>query len=839
MLRVTLKSVRGHVVRFMLTLFAVSLGVAFVAGSFVLTDGLRSTFDTLIETSTQGTDISVRGLEGGSNITGEGMTTRLPLDLVDRLRGVDGVERAVPDIQGTILLVGKNGTAVRGVGGAPTLGFAYAADDPVVTLIKGRAPRGPNEVAVESSTLRRSGLTVGDTTQALVGPEPRQVTVAGELEFDGPLAGATLTLLDEPSARAVFSPDGAVPSFSLTAADGVSPDTLRDRVADVLPPDAEAVTGEQLQQEVRDQVEVGLGFINIFLLAFAGISLFVGAFIIANTFSILVAQRGRELAILRAVGASRGQVMRVVLGESAVVGLVGSAVGLLLGVGLAAGLQQIIGIESSGELPVLLHTVLWSFGVGLVVTVVSALVPAVRASRVAPVEAMRSTVLMTPKRLWGRGVIGVVGAALGVALLMVGVRGDVRWSLVGFGAGLTLIGVLVSAPLATRPVVRVVAAPFVWLMGTVGRLARENSLRNPRRTATTASALMIGLALMAAISVLAASAKSSVADLVETQLTADYVLNGGGQVQFPATVAEKVAKLPGVDSVATIGGLGVDVGEDTSFAIAADAEGLGDNVVITMAQGSLTALDEGEVLLSETYAKDRGWQVGQSITATLGMLKNRPLTVGGVYKDNQVLSVAALIVPRTLYREAVPAPDQGDFLVYVKAGQGADLATLKAHLVDVVKPYLLVSVQDGSEFTDSQAADINQILGILYVLLALSVVIAVLGIINTLALSVFERTREIGLLRAVGLTRAQLFRMITVESVTTAVFGALLGAALGLGLGVALQRAGSGQGLEILAIPWGTLLIVIAAAAVAGVLAAVLPAIRAVRLNVLTAIATE
>jgi len=838
MLRVTLKSVRGHVVRFLLTLFAVSLGVAFVAGSFILTDGLRSTFDSLIETSAQGTDVSVRGLEGGSNITGEGMTTRLPLTLVDDLRAVDGVERAVPDVQGTILLVGKDGTAVRGVGGAPTLGFAYAADDPVLTLLEGRAPQGPAEVAVDSATLKRSGLSVGDTTQALVGAEPRQVTVVGEVKFDGPLAGATLTLLDDASARAVFSPDSAVPSFSLTAAEGVSQDTLRERVTPVLPAQAEAVTGAQLQQETRDQVEVGLGFINTFLLIFAGISLFVGAFIIANTFSILVAQRGRELAILRAVGASRGQVMRVVLGESAVVGLAGSAVGLLLGVGLAAGLQPLIGIESSGDLPVLPHTVLWSFGVGLVVTVLSALVPAVRASRVAPVEAMRADVVITPKGLRGRGIIGTVGAVLGVALLLVGVRGEVRWPVVVVGAALTVIGVLVAAPLATRPVVRVVAAPFVLLMGTTGRLARENSLRNPRRTATTASALMIGLALMAAISVLAQSAKASVSDLVETQLTADYVLNGGGATQFPGTVGEKVARLPDVASVATIGGLGVESGDSTSLAIAADAEGIADNVKVTMTRGSLQALDAGDVLLSETLAKDRGWALGQSITATLGTLKDRSLRVGGIYQDNQVLS-GAMIVPRALYREAVPTPEQGDFLVYVKARDGADVAALRSQLVDVVKPYLVVSVQDGSEFTDSQASQVNRILGILYVLLALSVVIAVLGIINTLALSVFERTREIGLLRAVGLTRPQLFRMITVESVATAVFGALLGAALGLGLGIALQRATAGQGLETLAIPWTTLIIVILAAAVAGVVAAVLPAVRAMRLDVLRAITTE
>ncbi len=838
MLRLTLRSVRGHVLRFLLTLFAVALGVAFVAGSFVLTDSLRTTFDSLIETSSQGTDVSVRGLEGGSNISGEGLMTRLPLDLEDELRDVDGVARAVPDIQGTILVVGADGTAVRGVGGAPTLGFAYADDDPVLTLLDGRAPRGRQEIVLDSATLERSGLSVGDTTQALVGAEPREVTVVGEVQFDGPLAGATLALLDDPSARAAFSPDDAVPSFSITADEGVSQGELRDRIAQVLPPQAEAVTGEELKQEVRDQVEVGLGFVNTFLLVFAGISLFVGAFIIANTFSILVAQRGRELALLRAMGATRAQVRSVVLGESAVVGVIGSAVGLLLGVGLAAGLQPLIGIESSGELPVRPRTVAASFAVGIVVTMLSALVPAVRASRVAPVEAMRDDVILTQKGLRGRGIVGVAAAVAGVVLLVLGLGDEVQWLLLGTGAALTLIGVLVAAPLTTRPVVRVVAAPFVVAFGAVGRLARENSLRNPRRTATTASALMIGLALMAAISVLAQSAKASVSDLVETQLTADYVLNGGGQVQFPGTVGERVAELPGVASVATIGGLGVEIDGDTTFAIAADSAGIADNVRLTVAEGSLQALDDGEIMVDESLATERGWALGDTVTAALGTLTDRTLTVGGIYEDNQVVG-GPMIVPRALYREAVPAPEQGDFLVYVKAQDGVDVPALRSELVDIVKPFLVVSVQDGSEFTDSQADSINQILSILYVLLALSIVIAVLGIINTLALSVFERTREIGLLRAVGLTRGQLFRMITVESVATAVFGALLGAALGLGLGIALQRAVASQGLETLAIPWATLVVVVLAAAVAGVVAAVLPAVRAVRLDVLRAITTE
>jgi putative ABC transport system permease protein len=349
---------------------------------------------------------------------------------------------------------------------------------------------------------------------------------------------------------------------------------------------------------------------------------------------------------------------------------------------------------------------------------------------------------------------------------------------------------------------------------------------------------MMGLALIAAISVTAQSAKASVADLVDRQLTADFVLNGGGQAQFPPTVADAVQKVPGVASVATIGGVPVKVAGDTSFAIAADARGIEDNVRVDVTSGSLQSLDDGSILINSSLARDRGWAVGDTVKATVGTLRDTPLTVGGVFKDNQVLS-GSMVLPRALYTKAVPVALQGDFLVYVKAEPGADLTAVRKALVAVVKPFLVVSVQDGKEFTDAQAAQVNQLLALIYVLLALSVVIAVLGIVNTLALSIFERTREIGLLRAVGLSRRQLSSTITIESVATAVFGALLGAVLGLGLGIALQHGLVSQGLEVLAIPWAQLVVVVVFAAVAGVVAAILPAIRAVRLDILRAVTTE
>jgi len=710
-------------------------------------------------------------------------------------------------------------------------------------VIDGRGPQTAGEVAVESSTLKLSKLKVGDTTQALIGQTPRSVTITGEVKFEAGLAGATIVVLDEQSAEQAFAPDGKVPSFTVTGDPGIGQQQLADRVAAVLPADAEAVTGKTFQDETKKEIDQVLGFISTFLLVFALLALFVGLFIIFNTFSMLVAQRTRELALLRAVGASRGQVLRLVLGEAIVIGLLGAVAGLVVGLGLAGALQALFGsfgLDISGGLPVHTRTVVVSVVAGLVVTLLSATLPAIRAARIAPVVAMRDDVATPVGGVLRRGVIGLLLVVIGVAVVVPSVTGDdVRWLPVGLGAFVVLIGSIVAAPAAARPVIRVVASPFTTLGGTVSRMARENALRNPRRTATTATALMIGLALMAGVSVIAASMRASVSDLVERQLTADYVLNGG-QAPFPPTVASEVSKLPQVTSVAQIGFVNVKVGDDTEYAISATAQGIEENVKTEVLSGSLSALDSGQVVVSETAADEHGWKVGSTLTgAGIGTLNDQTLTVGAVITDNQVLNNPAMIVPRELYEKAVPAAMQGDFLVYVKAEGGGDQAALRDELNDVVRPFIVVSVQDGSEFTSSQADQVNQILYIMYALLALTIIIAVLGIINTMALSVFERTREIGLLRAVGLSRRQLRRMITLESVQTSVFGAVLGAVLGIAIGVVVQRGLVSEGLEELAIPWIQIVIVVVGAAIAGVVAAILPAWRAVRLDVLKAISTE
>ena len=834
MRRVTLRGLQGHVVRLLLTAAAVMLGVSFVTGTFVLRDSFDQALGGLVAGSSAGLDVSVRGTEIDG---GDGARARVPLDLVDTLSAVPGVARVSPDLQGVAIIAGSDGSAVR-TSGAPGLGFAFSEDDPAFKLVAGRGPTKAGEVVVETVTLDKAGLDVGDQTVAVIGGDTRRVTITGEVEF-GVLFGATAVLVDEASAIRAFAPDGTVASITIGADPDVGQGELRAAVAEVIPGATEAVTGATVDAESETAVQKGLGFFTTFLLAFAGVALFVGSFIIANTFTMLIGQRARELALLRALGASRNQVLGSVLGEAAIVGVVGSLLGMGLGIlvaqGAKAAIHGLLGVDIGTSLPVTSSTLLISLAVGTLVTLASAILPARRASRTAPVAAMRGDAPIAQKSLRRRGTAGAVLLVVGGSLLLIGVTRDhVPWVLAGIGSFVAVIGMLVGAPLFTRPVVRVVAWPFVVVSGVVARLARQNALRVPRRTAATASALMIGLALVAGISVLAQSVKASVTEGVSNELTSDFVLNAGAS-SMPSILADEARQLPQVGSVAALSMVPVRIGEFSTAASAVEAGPVSDNFKVPMAEGRLDSLEGDRVLVDRTTAADNGWQVGDVLPATVGTLGDHDLVVGGIYEDSQAFG-SHVIVDRTLYEAAVPLSLQDDRRVFVSAVAGADQAELRDALDGIAKPYLVVSVQNSSEFAGEQGAAIDNLLNLLYVLLLFSVVIAVLGIVNTLALSVLERTREIGLLRAIGLQRRQLGAMITIEAITTAVFGAVLGTLLGLGLGIALQRGLESQGLRTLGIPWGLIVLMLVASVLVGVLAAVAPSIRATRLNILGAI---
>jgi putative ABC transport system permease protein len=873
MLRVSYRNVTGRFWTLVLTALSVVLGTAFVAGSLVFTDSIDRTLTRAFDSTSDTVDVVVRGVEGAGSAGGFGDgRTPLPLTLADDLEQVDGVESVEPELFGSALIVGADGTAVRN-GQAPAFGYGYVPDDPVQEIVDGRGPESPDEIAVESTTLDQSGLAVGDRTTLVAGDDPAEVTIVGEVGIETNF-GATIVLLDPGTAEAIFAPDGTATTFNVRGEGDVDQQALADRVAEVVPDEAQTITQQQLSDEAQEQLASALGFVNTFLLVVAGVSLFVGALIIFNVFSMLLARRTRELALLRAVGASRGQVLGSVVVEAVAVGLLGSALGLGLGLLVALALQAVvgsIGFEIPAQVPVDGTTVAITVGAGLVVTVLSAVLPAVRASRIAPVAALRDDVALPERAVRLRTAIGLVLAVIGAGALLVGILGDVAGPLYVIGAGvlLTFVGVLVAAPGLARPVVWLVSVPSVAVWGTVARLARRNAIRNPRRTAATAGALMIGTALVGAATIVASSVNASVAEAVENELLADFVLTSGQTTVFPTSVAGEVDEVPGVDLVVPVravsmlvapegsdpaevlappeAGPAIEVSDGTAtagpggavslFAVATGLEQSADVLVLDVADGGVDGAAEDSLALNRSTAEANDWEVGDVLTARVGAAELLDFTVTAIYEDSTVLPEA--VVDPEVYDAAVPEGQRSDQQVFVLAQEGADLEALRADLAAVVEPYYVISVLDGEEFTGTATQAINILLGVVAALVGLSILVAAIGIVITLVLSVIERQREIGLLRAVGLTRMQLRRAVTLEGVSTSVFGALLGITLGVVFGLALQRGLAADGLDTLSVPWTTLIGMLVGGAILGIVAAAAPAWWASRQPVLEAIATE
>lgn len=862
MTRVGLRGIRAHLVRFALSLLAVALGVSFVAGTFSLREMLSATFSDIVDTTMVG-DAYLRGVpevDGGSTAPGDigfsAARTRVPLSAVPALEAVDGVQSVVPDVIGGVVLVGADGTAVLN-GQAPSLGVGWSPDDPAVHVSDGRAPRDPGEVALETVTLETSGLSVGDTTSVVVGGELHTVRVVGEVSGTAPLAGATMTYFDLATATAAFAPDGRVDTIAVHARDGVGETDLVERLESVVVDPAmagaraEVVTGDRMRAESRESIESTLGFVNTFLLVFAAISLFVGGFIIANTFAMSVRQRMRELALLRAMGASPTQVFGSVLVQAAVVGVVGSLLGVAGGVGLVSVLRVVfegMGMDLGASVPLDVRTVVVSVLVGTVVAIVAAALPARRAAVVPPVEAMREDVVDVEGSLRVRGSIGalllVIGAAgVGLAALA---PDSFAWveehpaALLGIGAGAVVLGGLAVAPVVARTTLGVLAAPVVRGLRPVGALARGNVTRSPRRTAGTAGALMIGMALVSAAAVLAGSTQASVGAIVDDELKADLLIQSA-TTRIPDEAVQAVADADGVGSVdvLTFGQVQVAVGADAPErlgVVGVDPMVFDRSVGLTVVDGSLTALDAGQVGVKRASAEQHGWQVGDVLTLTAdGRSVTRSI---GAVLDGRSIS-APLVLPSELYDDVMPATAGAIDTVFVNASPGTTTAQLRETLTDTLRPYVVLSVLDAEDFASELAAQVDQVLVILYALLGLSLVIAVLGIVNTLALSVIERTREIGLLRAVGLGRLQLAGTVAVESVLTAVFGTVLGLAVGVGLASAMPAVLADEGLTQLAVPWESLGLMLGLAVVVGLLAALWPAVRAARLPVLDAVSYE
>ncbi len=762
------------------------------------------------------------------------------------MAAVDGVAAVDGFVQGTATVVDSEGEPIGNPGqGPPTFGFSWTDDDELsqFTISDGREPTGPGEVVLDETTAETGNLSVGDQIQILVpvGAETFELVGVAKFGDSGSIGGATTALFELEEAQRALAVEGVLDGIAIRAEEGLSEEEIVSRVAAVLDGNNEVITGTEATEENQDAIRDSLSFFTIFLTIFAIIAVFVSTFVIYNTFSILIAQRTRELALFRALGANQGQVLGSVFVEAIVIGIVGSLLGVGLGIGLSFGLQAMLngfGIElPSGGLVVLPRTIILSVVVGTVVTVVAALFPAVRAARITPIEAMRESAAESYKRNNVRVGIGLVITALGAVAILVGLLAP-EISLAGLGAVAMFIGVFVLGPTIAKPVARVLGAPIAATRGTTGKLARDNSMRNPKRMARTAAALTVGVALVAGVTVLASSLSASIENTIEEGFVGDVVIDSGSFGPGGGFSPELTSSLAELDETEVVSGIRVGIGElegTGDFLLAFDPATGFELFDIGLIEGAPSDLTDDAIFLLDTKAEDLEVGVGDTVLVNFPNSGEQSLTVRGLYDDaalagNQVIS-------QSLWEST--GAEQLEFAAYATLAEGVSIEEGRAAIESVTAAYPNTTVQDREEFVESQTGQLDLILNLIYALLGLAIIIAAFGIANTMRLSTIERTREIGLLRAVGMTRGQVQSTIRWEAVITAVFGALLGVALGLFFGYAIIYALRDQGVSSFSVPVVALTTVVGLAAVVGLLASIVPSVRASRRNILEAIATD
>lgn len=847
MFRLSLRTVLAHKGRFLMTTLAVVVGVGFVVGAFVVTDTLRRAVDDLFETINT-TDVTVRAvtdLESGAG--GPASRGRIDGALVREVQAVDGVAVAGGSVVGYAQLLTVEGDPVTTTG-APLFGFNWP-DDPRLTpaiLDAGRAPTAAGEVAIDRGTAQDYDFAVGDRTHLLVSAGQVPVTIVGVFGWgeSNSLLGARLTGMEAGWADEVLAAGGRVDTVDVVAEDGTDPAELAARIDDVLPPGAEAVASTQVVDEGQEQVSGMLSVFQNVLLAFAGIAVFVSAFFINNTFAIVVGQRVRELSLLRALGASGRQVTASVVTEALVVGVVAGVVGIGVGLVIAGALQAILaagGFDLPDRALVLTgRTLVAAVVVGIPITVLSSLPAARRAARVAPVAGMAGTVDPSARskrwRVTFGGVLAVGGAALVAAGLFAVDDTRATFTCLAVGAVALFVGIGVLSPLFAGPVAGVLGWPFSRGRRSTGRLARANAMRSPERTARTAAALMIGLALVTTALVVGESMKRSFSDAISGAVTADYVVAGSGFTGFSPQVAADLSALPEVEATTGIRFDRFDIEGEEAGIVAVDPDTADQMVDIDLIEGSYDDLGADTIFLHEDSAQERGLEVGDEVTVTYASGGPRAVRVAGVYGD--ATFAGNFLMDLGEFSRRYPSNNL-DLYVFATLADGVDAATGRDAIEQALEPYPQVELQSRAEFNEKQQARVDQMLLAVNGLLGLALLIALLGIANTLALSVIERTREIGLLRAVGQARRQTRLMVLLEALIVSVFGALLGLVIGLALGLGAASAMPDSVITTVAVPVGSLVGVLVAAAAFGILAGVLPARRAARLDVLDAISHE
>ncbi|MDQ3450091.1 MAG: ABC transporter permease [Actinomycetota bacterium] len=847
MLRAAIRSLLAHKTRLGLTAVSIILGVAFIAGTYIYTDTTNEAFADVFDTAFEGVDVYV----SGDSEFAFGQGVYFDQSVADDIAGVAGVARVEPalTVEG-VQVIGPDGEPIGG-GGPPQFGASVpSAEDQVATsflLREGRAPVGAGEVVIDGSTVRAGEFELGDTVQIVsptaVAEQYELVGVIGFGDADN-LAGATVAAFDLATIQAISGRVGRLSDINIQAEPGVAVDGVVSAIEAVLPEDVRVQSAQSAAEEQAGEIQGQLGFFTNFLLVFAFVALFVGSFIIYNTFRIVIAQRMRELALMRAIGSTRGQVVRTVLLEAVLVGVASSLVGIAAGFGLAVGLRAIldaVGLDlPSGSMVLVPRTVIAGLVVGVVVTTASAVLPAVAASRIPPVAAMRADEL-APRRqsLRLRAVLGTLVLATGAVLIYVGLTNDsasttVALSSVGIGVLVMILGAYALSALLARPVAAVIGAPFARFFGVAGKLAQRNAGRSPRRTSATAAAIMVGIALITLASIMSASIQATVDEIFATGVDAEVVVTApfDSNVGFSPELAARAAALPEVDAVTRVPfGPALLMGDET-FVSGLDPN-YADFFTIDEVDGSLD-LATGELLVDSRTARDLGWAVGDPVELVFEETGPQQFAVGAVVASDAIDGIS---ITREAY-DANFAVD-ADSQVYIQLADGVSPEQGRDAVAAVTTDIPTADVQTNEELTDSIADQVNRLLSLITGLLGMTVLVALIGVTNTMALAVFERTREIGLLRAVGLNRPQTRRMIRFEASIISTFGALLGVALGIFFGWAIVQALAEEGFTTFVIPWVALAVWVLATAVLGVLFAIWPARRAAKLNVLAAISHE
>ncbi|MEY3258292.1 MAG: hypothetical protein RI954_318 [Actinomycetota bacterium] len=844
MLGLSLRMTLARKGRLVLTSLAIILGTGFLSGTLIFSDTLNKTFDRLFADVFRDVDAYVRSSQFVEVGFGGEQRAQTPITALETVLAVDGVDDATGDIQAFARIIAKDGTPMGSENGPPTFGgIATESLAGLWTIEEGRLPVGPTEMVMDKATAKNADYAIGDRVRVTAQSGSRTFTLVGIANYGDVSSpgGATFALFDQPTASEFLLREGYVDAFLVKGDGTLSDEDLAARITASLDPTLklETLTGAQITQETQDQIGQVLSFLTIFLTAFSLIALGIGCFVIYNVFSITIAQRLRENALLRAIGASKRQVSTSMFVEAGVIGVIGSFLGFASGIGLSQALSALLnafGVEIPTKgLSVSVSTLVITVLVGTIVTLVSAIFPALRAGRVPPLAALRDTALEVVDQRGRRVLIGVVVSALGALAITLTALGRSN-NFLGFGILFVFAGVIIIGPAISKPVALALGRPIERWRGVTGGMARQNAARNPKRTARTAAPVLIGVALVTAFTAFAASLRAEIRDTIGSSFRGDYALSVDSQGfgGIPLTVTDQIAALPAVQQATGIGFVSVKFGEDSRFAVVIDPATTGGLYDFTMLEGRQDTLSPTGVLVSKTVATNKALSVGSTIPITLldGDVVNAK--VEGIFDGEGTFG--NYVVNRKLFTDT-STPLFNNY-VYIVKSPGADDEALESAVSAITTELGIGTLQSREEFIDAQAAQVNQILGLIYGLLTLSIFIAVVGIVITLLLSVFERTREIGLLRAVGMTRSQVRTTVRWESVITSLYGAVVGVILGIVMGAVLIGVLADGGLSAFRLPVTGTVVILVLSFIIGVLASIYPARRATKVNVMRAIAS-